>query len=226
MALLGGTGRAGFGLALRLALAGVHVHLGSRDEHRAAEVATRVSARLEESGGRGGAVAGHTNQEAAARAPTVIITVPYQGLARLLDVTAPALADRVVVSTVVPVRRDPDLGPVGIAVREGSAAERIAARLPRARVVGAFHSLSSAILRDPRRRVDGDVVITGDDGEAKMTVAALVELLDGARAVDAGPLRYARYSEGMAILLLSVNQVYRANAGLAITGIAGSGWRE
>lgn len=222
VALLGGTGRSGPGLALRFALKGVRVHIGSRDASKGVEAARAVAARLEELGhGRVGGVSGHTNAEAATVADTVFLTVPYEGQAALLRELARTLDGRIVVSTVVPMRWDGALGPVAVEVPEGSAAEQAAALCPGARVVAGFHSLSSAVLSKPDRRIDADVVVMGDDGGAKRVAMDLAELIDGVRAVDGGALRYARFSEGLTVLLLSINRVYRAHTGVVITDLPG-----
>jgi 8-hydroxy-5-deazaflavin:NADPH oxidoreductase len=218
--LLGGTGRSGPGLALRFAMAGVRVHIGSRDAAKGIEAAEKVSTRLAALGREGaGEVTGHTNAEAAALTQTVFVTVPYEGQQALLRELAPALAGRVVVSTVVPMRWDPALGPVAVEVAEGSAAEQAAALAPGARVVAGFHSLSSAVLGNPARRVGSDVIVTGDDAEAKKLVIELAELIGGVRGVDGGPLRYARFSEGLTVLLLSINRVHKAHTGVVITDL-------
>ena len=222
VALVGGTGRSGPGLALRFAMAGVRVHIGSREASRGAEAAERVGAQLAELG-RGGAgeVSGHTNADAVARAETVLVTVPYEGQAELLVELAGALDGRVVVSTVVPVRWDRALGPVALAVPEGSAAEQAAALVPGARVAAGFHSLSSSLLVKPEVRIGSDVVVTGDDADAKRVAMELAELIDGVRAVDGGALRYARFSEGLTVLLMSINRVNRAHTGVVITDLPG-----
>lgn len=221
VALLGGTGSSGPGLALRLALAGVPVHIGSRDPGRGADAAAEVSSRLAGLERAGVApVHGGGNAAAAEAAECAMVCVPYDGLAGLLAEIAGALAGRVVVSTVVPMRWTRERGPEAVAVPEGSAAERAAALLPRSRVAAGFHSLSAVILRDPARGVDQDVVVCSDDDEAKAAAMALAGLLPGARGVDGGPLRYARHAEGLTVLLLSINRRHRgAHAGVRITDL-------
>jgi NADPH-dependent F420 reductase len=219
VALLGGTGRSGPGLALRFAMAGVDIVIGSRDAAKGVEAAAKISERLVARGGEAGTVTGHTNADAAELAETVFITVPYEGQAALLRDLAPALRGRTVVSTVVPMRWDPELGPVGIEVAEGSAAEEAAALLPGASVVAGYHSLSSAVLIKPDRAVTGDVIVTGDDAGAKRIAMDLAELIEGVRSVDGGALRCARYSEGLTVLLLSINRIYKAHSGVVITDL-------
>lgn len=217
VALLGGTGKLGPGLAMRFARAGVPVVIGSRDAERGAAAAAEVIAKLGGAGDDHAAVEGTDNLDAARRGRVAVLTVPYEGQATLLPGLAEALAGKVVVSTGVPVRFDPDAGPVHIDVEEGSAAQQVAALLPGARVAAAFHSVSSADLKRLGSPIDGHVVVTGDDAEAKQVAAALVRLVPGARPVDGGPLHCARYSEYLTVLLLNVNRIYKAHTGIVIT---------
>jgi len=220
VALLGGTGRSGPGLALRFALAGMRVHIGSRQAEKGEATAAKVGAVAQRVGGDGvGEITGHANAEAAALASTVLITVPYEGQASLLPSVAEAVATKVVVCTVVPVRWDPHVGPVAVAVPEGSAAEQAAGLLPAARVAAGFHSLSSSILGRVERGVDSDVVVLADDEEAKRVTMELAELLPGVRAVDGGALRHAREAEALTILLLSINRANKAHVGVRITDL-------
>ncbi len=224
VALLGGTGRSGPGLALRFAMAGMRVLIGSREAHRGVESAREVTEGLRALGLEGGGeITGHTNAAAAEAAETTVITVPHEGLEIVLDGLADTLRGRTVVSTVVPMRWDRALGPVGIDVPEGSSAERAAARLPGALVVAGFHSLSSAVLKDPHRSIDADVIVTGDDATARSVALGLAGLIEGVRPVDAGPLRYARYSEGLTLLLLSINRVHKAHTGVRVTDLRTAG---
>ncbi|HEY6378861.1 MAG TPA: NADPH-dependent F420 reductase [Candidatus Dormibacteraeota bacterium] len=220
VALLGGTGRSGPGLALRFAMAGMRVHIGSREATRGEGAAAQVSAQLAAvMDGRAGVVSGHGNAEAAGLAEVAFVTVPYEGQRVMLPELAETLAGRVVVSTAVPMSFNRERGPEAIAVPEGSAAEQVAALLPRSRVVAGFHSLSSSVLALPERAIDAHVIVTGDDEVAKATAMALAELLAGVRAVDGGPLRYARQSEALTVLLLSINRIYRRHAGVIVTDL-------
>lgn len=218
VALLGGTGRIGPALALRLARAGETVTIGSRDAERATRTADELNARLEQAGG-GSTIAGATNAAAAESAEIVFVTVPYEGQGRLLEELAPALADRIVVSTAIPMRFDPEAGPEHVEVGDGSAAEQVAAILRRSRVVGALHTVSNVHLGRLDRDLDEDVLVTGDDGAAKETVSGLLELIPGLRAVDAGRLANARYTEELTVLLLSINRRVRRSVGVRVTNL-------
>lgn len=225
IALIGGTGPEGRGLAARFALAGHRVLLGSRDVARAAETAHALAAALSTAlatpaGGAPGSIGrieGAANGDAAAAADMVVLAVPYEAHAPLLDALRPHLAGKIVVDTVVPVRFD--RGPRPVEVPEGSATEQAAALLPESRVVGAFHTLAAEALTDVAHPVNGDVLIVGTDAEAKATVVALAAQIAGVRVVDAGPLRYARFVEGLTILLIGINGRYHTQAGVQITAL-------
>lgn len=218
IALIGGTGRLGPGLALRWACAGVPVVIGSRDAPRAAERAAEIALRVADAGG-GAEVGGMANSEAAAAGRVACVTIPHEGQAELLPRLASQLAGKVVMSTAVPVRFDPGTEPAAVEVAEGSAAQQVAALLPGARVVGAFHTVSSAHLSRLDRPLDEDVLLCADDGGAKAEVQRLVELIPGLRAVDCGGLASSRLTEQLTVLLLGVNRRVRRSAGIRLVGI-------
>jgi NADPH-dependent F420 reductase len=214
VALIGGTGRLGPGLALRLSRGGLPVIIGSRDLQHALDVAERVTA-------LGGAarIRGATNADAAAGGDLAILTVPYEAQAVLLPELAGALGGKVVVSTTVPVRFDPALGPVAVTVAEGSAAEQVAALLPTSRIVGGFHTVSSVHLSRLDRDLDEDVLLCGDDDDAKAEVRRIAGVIPGVRVVDAGRLGNAHHLEQLTVLLLSINRLSRRSVGVRLTGL-------
>jgi NADPH-dependent F420 reductase len=216
IALIGGTGAEGRGLALRFAAAGHEVVLGSRDGARAATTAAELTTTLA-AAGITATVRGTENAEAAAQASLVVIVVPYEAHRATLEALAPALAGKVVVDAVVPMRFE--RGPRPVEVAEGSATEQAAALLPTSTVVGAFHNVAAAALADLGETLHQDVLVTADDAEAKATVSALIASVPGLRAVDAGPLRYARFVEGITLLLVGINIRYKAHAGVRIDGL-------
>ncbi|MYA20188.1 MAG: NADPH-dependent F420 reductase [Chloroflexi bacterium] len=216
IALIGGTGPEGRGLAVRFALAGRDVVIGSRNAARGESIAAELRESLEGREGLG-EIRGAANADAVAEAEIVVVTVPYEGHAATLADLADALAGKIVVDAVVPVRFE--RGPRPVEVEAGSATEEAAALLPDSRVIGAFHNLSAEILLDPDRTVHGDVLVTGGDEEAKRTVFALAEEIEGVRAVDAGPLRYSRFVEGLTILLIGINVRHRAETHVEIFGL-------
>ena len=216
IAIIGGTGPEGRGLASRFALSGLRVMIGSRDAERGASVAAEVAATL---AGREGAVAveGASNADAAATCDIAVVTVPFEGHRATLETLAEPLADKIVVDAVVPVRFE--RGPRPVDVAEGSATEQAAAVLPGSRVVGAFHNLAAESLLDLDAPVHADVLVTGGDEGAKQVVFALAERIEGVRAVDAGPLRYSRFVEGLTVLLIGVNMRHRARTHVRIEGL-------
>lgn len=217
VALIGGTGKLGSALAARFARAGHEVVIGSRDAARAQQAASALAQTI--SGVDGSRVRGADNAAAAAAADVVVITVPFDAQEATLRGLAGAVDDRVVVSTAVPVRFVEGSGPIHIEVEQGSASEQVAALLPRARVVGALHTVSSATLAKLDRDLGADVLITGDDPDAKTVVAELLASLSGVRVVDGGPLRNSRYVEQLTVLLLSINVRVRRNTGVRITNL-------
>jgi NADPH-dependent F420 reductase len=207
--LLGGTGPQGRGLALRLALAGHRVLLGSRDRQRAEAIVADLL------GGRDLPVEGTANQDAAERAEVVFLVFPYAGQAQVLPGLAQAVAGKVVVDVVNPLGWD-ETGPLLLDVPEGSAAEQAQALLPGARVVAAFHHAAPRLLGDPDRQVETDVLVAGDDEAAKGLVIELADQIPGCRGVDAGALRQARYLEGFTAVVVGVNRRYKIHAGVRV----------
>ncbi len=209
VAVLGGTGEQGRGLARRFALAGHRVVLGSRSSDRAIEAAV----------GLPGQVSGAANVDAAAQGDVVIVAVPWDGHKELLQMLAPALAGKVVINCVNPLGFDKQ-GAFALTVEEGSAAEQAAELLPESRVVGAFHHVSAVLLLDEDvDTLDTDILVLGDDREATDLVQALVARIPGMRGIFAGRLRNAHQVEALTANLISVNRRYKAHAGLRVTDV-------
>jgi hypothetical protein len=209
VAVLGGTGEQGRGLARRLALAGHQVVLGSRDQARAEAAAQ----------GLPDTVSGADNATAAARGDVVIVAVPWEGHRELLTSLAEPLAGKIVVDCVNPLGFDKS-GAFALLVEEGSAAEQAAAVLPGSRVVAAFHHVSAVLLLDEAvDTVDTDVLVLGDDRSATDTVQALAERIKGMRGIYAGRLRNAHQVEALTANLISINRRYKAHAGLRVTDV-------
>ena len=123
----------------------------------------------------------------------------------------------VVVDAVVPVYFDK--GPRPIDFPAGSATEEAAEILPDSTVIGAFHNLPADVLLDPQAHIESDILVTGGNGEAKDTVMALANQIEGCRAVDAGPLRFSRFVEGITTLVIGINGRYKAHGAIKVTGI-------
>ena len=211
--ILGGTGKEGTGLALRLAKAGHAVVIGSRDPERA-----RVKALELSSTGVGGQVEGGTNREAAEQGEMVLVTVPFAGHRALLEELRDALASKIVVDTVVPL--DFKARHTYAPPKEGSAAEEAQAVLgSEAKVVAALHQIAAHDLVAVDRPIEADGLFAGDDAAAKERVADLIRIL-GARPVDVGPLRNAPIIEAITPLLIEINKRYKTkSSGIRITGI-------
>jgi 8-hydroxy-5-deazaflavin:NADPH oxidoreductase len=208
--ILGGTGPQGRGLTRRLAAAGHHVILGSRSADRAQAVATAYA--------DVGQVTGADNATAAG-ADLVIVTVPYDGHAELLETLAKQLARKIVVDCVNPIGFDAK-GPYPLRVQAGSAAQEAQLILPDSTVIAAFHHVSAVLLDDPAvNHIEGDVLVLGEDREAVREVCDLATAIPGARGVYAGRLRNAGQVEALTANLIAVNRRYKARSGISITGL-------
>lgn len=193
--ILGGSGDFGQGLAERLRRLGEEVVIGSRTP-------------------RDDFVA---NAEAAHASELVFLSVPPEGVETTARDLADALAGRIVVSVASPVVfRD---GKAGAEPGDLSLAELAARAALEARVVAGFHTVSAKLLADPAKPLHEDVLLCGDDAEAKRIVGALAERLVEGRAVDAGRLEVARWLEPLTAVLLNVNRSYKANSGIRVTGL-------
>ncbi len=210
VAVLGGTGDEGRGLARRLALAGHRVIIGSRDAGRAAAAAADLGGDL---------LSGRVNHEAAAAADIVIVAVPWEGHRDLLAALARPLAGKIVIDCVNPMGFD-SRGAYPLRVPEGSAAEQAAAVLPDSTVVGAFHHVPAGLLLDPAvETVDMDVLVLGDVRAATDLVIAMAGEIPGMRGIYAGRLRNCGQVEALTANLVSINRRYSAHAGLRVTGV-------
>ena len=214
---LGGTGPEGRGLALRFALAGEEILLGSRELARAQDAVNRVEARASVTGVRAA-----TNARVAQEADTVFLTVPYEAQADLLGFLAQALADKVVVSTIAPLAFHQGYA-TAVSVPEGSAAAQAQRLLPQSQVVAAFQNVSAVDLWAPHRAIEGDVVVCSDHQHAKETIMALAQRIRNLRTVDGGSLVNARYVEEMTALLLNINRIYGTRTMVRIVGLKPDG---
>lgn len=218
IAIIGGTGDQGKGLALRWAQAGFAVTVGSRDAQRAQTAAAEFKAVL----GGNVAIEGAANAEAAAGAEIVVLTVPFAAQIATLKDIAPAIkAGTLLIDVTVPL--EPAVGgkPTRVlGVWAGSAAEQCREYAPAGvEVVAAFHNVGAEALADLSQAVECDVLVCGDSKAAKERVRPLVEAIDGCRYVDAGPLANARTVEAITALLIGVNIRYKKHSGIRITGL-------
>lgn len=213
--IVGGTGPQGRGLAARWAAAGQKVVIGSRESSRAVATAAELGQLI----GAPGSLLGMTNEHCAQESDVVVIAVPWAGHAQTVSDLAPHLAGKVVIDCVNPLGFDKS-GPYVLAVAEGSATEQAATLAPEARMVGAFHNVSSVSLLDvATREVPADVLIVADDRAAADTAAALAELIPGMRGIAAGRLRNSASIEGLTANLIAINRRYKAHSTVLISGV-------
>ncbi len=211
--IVGGTGPEGIGLALRLAQAGERIIIGSRSEARGRAAADKIKARLPQADVRGA-----ENAQAAREADLIIVTVPYEGHRETLELLRDHVAGKVVIDATVPLileRRRVSVLPV----EEGSAAQQAQALLPQARVVAAFQTIPAAALADLETPIDADVVVCGDDSDAKQTAMVLAEKISGVRALDGGGLSNAHFLEETTAIIITINRIYKTESSIRFTGI-------
>nr|WP_321463589.1 NADPH-dependent F420 reductase [uncultured Cohaesibacter sp.] len=215
IAIIGGTGPQGQGLALRFARAGVPVALGSRDAARAAEIAQTLAQELAEGSA---AITGLGNEEAVATADEmVILAVPFSGHNATLSALKPHLEGKILIDIVVPLKEgDPkkvEMPP------EGSATEAAQALLgPEIPVVGALHNVSATTLKTLEWAINCDILVCGNSLAARQKVMELISKL-GVTAYNAGDAEAARCIEAITPILIRINiskQVPFTHAGLKI----------
>ena len=222
VAIVGASGALGYGLAVRLASAGVPIAIGSRDAGRAEEAAERARAIVPD-----GSFSGHDNAGAVRAADTVILSVPFRNqsetLANLKDALEPGqlLIDATVpLAAAVSGKATRMLG-----VWQGSAAQQAAEMAPDGvRLVSALHTVSAASLTDLAHPLDQDVLLCGDSRADKRDAALLIERIAGLRCVDCGKLEMARITESLTALLIAVNSRYKAHAGIRLVGLPDDLW--
>lgn len=201
IAVIGGTGPQGRGLSMRWAKAGVEVIVGSRVKERAEEVAAELSARV----GSGAApIVGMQNADAAAAAPEIVVlTVPYSAHVATLESIRGQLRGKILVDVTVPLAEG---DPKRVAMPpEGSATEQARKLLgDDVRVVAALQNVSAKVLDEIDKRINCDVLVCGDDEDAKKRVRELVERL-GVKTYDAGPAESARCVEHLTAVLIRLN---------------------
>lgn len=214
VAILGGTGGQGQGLALRFANAGLKVIIGSRDAERAQAAADELTPKV-----TAGRVTGASNAGAAAAADMIVVAVPWDAHEKTLNGLVTELSGKIVIDCVNPIGFD-ERGPYPLLVDDGSAAEEAARLLPESRVVAAFHHVSAVLLSDPTvTSLDLDVLVLGEDREATDAVQALAELMPGVRGIYGGRLRNAGQIEALTANLIAINRRYKTHAGIRITGV-------
>jgi 8-hydroxy-5-deazaflavin:NADPH oxidoreductase len=218
IAIVGGTGPEGSGLALRWARAGERILIGSRDAARASDVAAELTG----AAGAGAQIEGMENAAAVAAAQVVILTVPFAGQAALLKQLKPAFKPgAVVIDATVPLAASVGGSPTKtLGVWQGSAAQQAAELLPKeVSIAAAFHHVSAELLSGIEP-VNCDVLVCSDDDHARKVAMELAEKIPGCRAINAGKLENARTIEQMTALFIAINIKYKVHTtGLRLTGL-------
>ncbi len=223
IAILGGTGPAGTGLALRWARAGETIILGSRDAQRAQEAAETLKKKI----GNQARISGADNSAACAAAEILVLTVPFEGQATLLKQLKPAIRPgsifidaTVALAAGVGGRASRTLG-----VWQGSAAQQAAELVPKGvSVEAAFHNLSADLLNGDEA-LDCDVIVCSDDANASQLARSLAAKLPGVRAIDGGKLENSRILEQITALLIGLNIRHKGHGGIRITGLPPEAYR-
>ena len=211
--LLGGTGPAGRGVALRLAAAGLPVLIGSRSEDRARDIVDEL---LDAWPDRDLDLRGVANEDGC-DADVVVMAAPWEPALKLAAGFADRLAGKVVISMANALARvDGNFLP--LTMPRGSVCEELQARLPRSELVGAFHHLSAKHLQDLDHELGGEVLVCGGAVAARDTVIELTNRIEGLRALDAGTLDSAGAIEAMTAVLVQVNVRYRTHSMLRLVG--------
>jgi NADPH-dependent F420 reductase len=218
--IIGASGALGFGLAVRLAAAGVEVTIGSRG--RAEEAVRRALVAVPN-----GRLSGLDNAAAAAANELVVLSVPFRSHHETVThIAATMRPGQLLIDATVPLA-----AAVGgkatrmLGIWQGSAAQQAAELVPDGvTVVGALHTVSAAALGDRHHELDEDVLLVGDARADKARVAALLDRIDGLRCVDAGRLEMARITESLTALMIAVNVRHKTHSGIRITGLPDTLW--
>ncbi|MFY9903623.1 MAG: NADPH-dependent F420 reductase [Terriglobales bacterium] len=225
IAIIGGTGPAGTGLALRWARAGETVIIGSRDSARAEQTAEAIRKRV----GANAQVSGMQNSAACAACDLLVLTVPFDGQAALLKELKPAIrAGSILIDATVPLaasvggRASRTLG-----VWQGSAAQQTAELVPKGvSVAAAFQNVSADVLNS---NLDGvvecDVIVCSDDPNATQVAMELAAKIPRIRAIDGGKLENARIIEQITALLIGLNIRHKGHGGIRITGLPDAAYK-
>jgi NADPH-dependent F420 reductase len=225
IAVIGGTGPAGTGLALRWARAGETVIIGSRDAARAEATAETIRQRA----GTNARVSGMANSAACAVTDLLVLTVPFEGQAALLKELKPAIRPgSILIDATVPLaasvggRASRTLG-----IWQGSAAQQTAELVPKGvSVVAAFQNVSAEILNsETNQDIDCDVIVCSDDPNATQIALELAAKIPRVRAIDGGKLENARIVEQITALLIGLNIRHKGHGGIRITGLPDNAYK-
>lgn len=213
IAVIGGTGPQGMGLALRLAQAGEALIIGSRQAARASEAAASIAARVPTA-----KVRGDSNEAVIRDADIAVLCLPFDGVRDFLAANGAALAGKIAIDVINPLVVKKGVFSL-LPVPEGSAGQLVQQLAPAARVVGAFKTISAERLERLDTPMDGDVLLCGDDHAATNEVAALVRRIPNLRPIDTGGLANSGLIEGLTALLLNINRHYKTTTAVKIVGL-------
>jgi 8-hydroxy-5-deazaflavin:NADPH oxidoreductase len=224
IAVIGGTGPAGTGLALRWARAGETIIIGSRDADRALQTADTIRKRV----GANAQISGMENSAACAASDLLVLTVPFDGQAALLKLLKPAIGPgSILIDATVPLaasvggRASRTLG-----VWQGSAAQQAAELVPNGvSVVAAFQNVSAEVL-NTNEDIDCDVIVCSDDPDATQVAMELATKIARVRAIDGGKLENARIVEQITALLIGLNIRHKGHGGIRITGLPDAAYKK
>lgn len=214
VAIIGGTGDQGLGLALRFAQANVPIIIGSRDETKANIAVEQVQENFPQAD-----IKGMDNNAAVENGEIILLSVPYKYMADTIKSIKSGLTpDKIVVSLCVPLANAVGGRPTQVVFPwEGSAAEQAAAMIPTGvPLVGAFHNVCAARLLDIENTVDNDIVVCSDDKDARQEVMALADKIDGMRGLNGGKLCNCRIVESMTALIIGMNIRYKLPKGMGV----------
>lgn len=221
IAILGGTGDQGLGIAIRFVQAGENVIIGSRKAEKAEKAVEEIKELLKEKNLDN--IEGLSNEDAAKKGDILILTVPITAQKPTLESVKEFVNGKIFVDATVPLQSNLGGTPMTYFIPwEGSAAEETEAILKGngAKIVSAFNNISSSSLMNFNEKVDCDCLISGGDADSKKIVSELIEKIPGIECIDAGPLEQARTVERITSLLIGLNIRYKTHyGGLRITGL-------
>ena len=220
ISIIGGTGPQGLGIAMRLAIAGENVIIGSRKEEKALKIVEETKEKLKDY--KIGELTGMANEDAADKGDLLILTVPLAAQKPTLTGIKEFVKGKILIDATVPLETTiggrPDRF---IDLMEGSAAERTQSILKGTgvKVVSAFNNISNSHLLNIPAEIDCDCLVSGDDLEAKKTAMEIINKIPGVRCIDCGPLEKARIVEKITPLLIGLNIKYKSHyGGIRLTG--------
>jgi 8-hydroxy-5-deazaflavin:NADPH oxidoreductase len=231
IAIIGGTGPEGSGLALRWARAGETIVIGSRNAERAAATAANIARQI--IGGTGALaraieISGAENNTACAPADIVVLTIPFEAHAETLKQLKPSFRPgQILVDTTVPLAASVGGRPTRtLGVWQGSAAQQAQELVPEGvSVVAAFHNVSSELLNGDGP-IDSDVIVCSNNQDAGTRIRQLARKIPGVRALDGGKLENARIVEQITALLIGLNIHHKGHSGIRVTGLPAAAYQK